>query len=47
MFVIYKSKSRIWPLQKMELNGETLKGRKCAKVSYKYNNTIYWAGYCR
>jgi len=44
---IYKSKSRIWPLQKMELNGKTLKGRKCAKVSYKYDNTLYWVGYCR
>ena len=35
------------PPIKMELNGRTISGKLCARMSYEYEGKIYWVGYCK
>ena len=44
---VHAKKTPNCPPVKMELNGRTLSGKLCARMSYEYEGKIYWVGYCK
>ncbi len=44
---VHAKRTPTCPPVKMELNGRTLSGKLCARMSYEYEGKIYWVGYCK